>query len=143
MKTEVESIVDGICEVEKDMVDFYKNEEEKLALLNSRINNLTLGELKELSNKLHSLKGTSITTDTQDLVDKKIAQTINSKKMNMNELAEKLVELSFASSNAYTQAVASEDRIKRLERISKAMQNIQFKESLAFEELVRNPRPLK
>ena len=143
MKTEVESIVDGICEVEKDMVDFYKNEEEKLALLNSRINNLTLGELKELSNKLHSLNGTSITTDTQDLVDKKIAQTINSKKMNMNELAEKLVELSFASSNAYTQAVASEDRIKRLERISKAMQNIQFKESLAFEELVRNPRPLK
>lgn len=143
MKTEVESIVDGICEVEKDMVDFYKNEEEKLALLNSRINNLTLGELKELSNKLHSLKGTSITTDTQDLVDKKIAQTINSKKMNMNELAEKLVELSFASSNAYTQAVASEDRFERLERISKAMQNIQFKESLAFEELVRNPRPLK
>ncbi len=143
MKTEVESIVDSICEVEKDMVDFYENEEEKLALLNSRINNLTLGELKELSNKLHSLKGTSITTDTQDLVDKKIAQTINSKKMNMNELAEKLVELSFASSNAYTQAVESEDRFERLERISKAMQNIQFKESLAFEELVRNPRPLK
>lgn len=143
MKTEVESIVDGICEVEKDMVDFYKNEEEKLALLNSRINNLTLGELKELSNKLHSLKGTSITTDTQDLVDKKIAQTINSKKMNMNELAEKLVELSFASSNAYTQAVASEDRFERLERIEKAMQQIRFKESLAFEELVRNPRPLK
>ena len=143
MKTEVESIVDSICEVEKDMVDFYKNEEEKLALLNSRINNLTLGELKELSNKLHSLKGTSITTDTQDLVDKKIAQTINSKKMNMNELAEKLVELSFASSNAYTQAVASEDRFERLERIEKAMQQIRFKESLAFEELVRNPRPLK
>lgn len=143
IKTEVESIVEGICEVEKDIVDFYKNEEEKLALLSSRINNLTLGELKELSNKLHSLKGTSITTDTQDMVDEKIAQTINSKKMNMNELAEKLVELSFASSNAYTQAVASEDRFERLERIEKAMQQMQFKESLAYEELLRNPRPLK
>jgi enoyl reductase-like protein len=143
IKTEVESIVEGICEVEKDIVDFHKKEEEKLSLLNSRINNLTLDELKELSNKLHSIKGTNITTDTQDLVDKKIAQTINSKKMNMNELAEKLVELSFASSNAYTQAVASEDRFERLERIEKAMQQMQFKESLAYEELLRNPRPLK
>ena len=142
IKTEVDSIVEGICGVEKDIVEFHKKEEEKLALLSSRIDNLTLDELKDLSNKLHSLKGTNITTDTQDLVDRKIAETIKSKK-SFQDLAEKLVEISFASSNAYTEAVKSEDRSARLERIEKAMQQVQFKESLAYEELLSNPRPLK
>ena len=61
----------------------------------------------------------------------------------MNELAEKIVELSFASSNAYTEAVKKEDHIKRLERIEKAIQQMRFKESLAYEDLCKNPRPLK
>ena len=144
IKKEVDSIVEGICEVEKDIIEFYKREEEKLLSLNSRIDNLTLDELKELSNKLHSLNNVnSVIIDTRDAVDRKIADTINPKKMSMNELAEKIVELSFASSNAYTEAVKSEDRIKRLERIEKAIQQMRFKESLAYEELHKNPRPLK
>lgn len=146
IKTEVESIFEGICDIENDFKNFYTKEQEKANILTDRINNLTLDELKELSNKLHDFNDKSeIIVEVEDTVDTIISDTINKKreKMSMQELGEKLVELSFASSNAYTEAVKNEDRSKRLERISKAMQNIQFKESLAYEELLRNPRPLK
>lgn len=146
IKTEVESIFEGICDIENDFKNFYTKEQEKANILTDRINNLTLDELKELSNKLHDFNDKSeIIVEVEDTVDTIISDTINKKreKMSMQELGEKLVELSFASSNAYTEAVKNEDRSKRLERISKAMQNIQFKESLAFEELCANPRPLK
>ena len=122
VKTEVESIFEGILDIEKDYTE-------------------------ELSNKLHNINEKSeIIVEAEDAVDTIIADTINDKKekkMSMKELAEKLVELSFASSNAYTEAVESEDRIARLERIQKAMNQMQFKESLANEELYRDPRPLK
>ncbi len=147
IKTEVESIFEGILDIEKDYTEFFKKQQEKADLLTGRINNLTLDELKELSNKLHNINEKSeIIVEAEDAVDTIIADTINDKKekkMSMKELAEKLVELSFASSNAYTEAVESEDRIARLERIEKAMNQMQFKESLANEELYRDPRPLK
>ncbi len=147
IKTEVESIFEGILDIEKDYTVFFKKQQEKADLLTGRINNLTLDELKELSNKLHNINEKSeIIVEAEDAVDTIIADTINDKKekkMSMKELAEKLVELSFASSNAYTEAVESEDRIARLERIEKAMNQMQFKESLANEELYRDPRPLK
>lgn len=144
IKTEVESIFEDILNIEKEYKEFCEKEQEKANLLTGRIDNLTLDELKELSNKLHDLNDKSeIAVDAEDMIDRKIADTINDKKMSTKELAEKLVELSFASSNAYTEAVKSEDRIARLERIQKAMNQMQFKESLANEELLRNPRPLK
>jgi hypothetical protein len=147
IKTEVESIFEGILDIEKDYTEFCKKQQEKANLLAGRIDNLTLDELKELSNKLHNIDEKSeIIVEAEDTVDTIIADTINekkNKKMSMKELAEKLVELSFASSNAYTEAVESEDRIARLERIQKAMNQMQFKESLAYEELLSNPRPLK
>ncbi len=147
IKTEVESIFEGILDIEKDYTEFFKKQQEKADLLTGRINNLTLDELKELSNKLHNINEKSeIIVEAEDAVDTIIADTIKDKKekkMSMKELAEKLVELSFASSNAYTEAVESEDRIARLERIEKAVNQMQFKESLANEELYRDPRPLK
>lgn len=147
IKTEVESIFEDILDIEKDYTEFFKKQQEKADLLTGRINNLTLDELKELSNKLHNInEKNEIIVEAEDAVDTIIADTINDKKekkMSMKELAEKLVELSFASSYAYTEAVKSEDRSARLERIQKAMNQMQFKESLANEELYRDPRPLK
>ena len=35
------------------------------------------------------------------------------------------------------------DSIERLERIEKAIQQMRFKESLVYEDLCKNPRPLK
>ena len=151
MKTEVESIVEGILKLDDDLIEFAKQQKNELVALKSRIKNLTLEEKKELSNKLFEINNNpsyfnsdyvSSARDMQDIVDNEIAKDINGK-MGMAELTEKLVALSFESSNAYTKAVKEEDPFERRERIAKAIQEVQQKEAMAYEKLLENPRPLK
>ena len=59
------------------------------------------------------------------------------------EDAEYLTTLLFENSMAYTKAVASEDRIKRLERIEKALLNVQYKSGMAYQKILHTPRGLK
>ena len=149
-KKEVDSIYEAIIKIEKESEIFCKMQASRASILIDCLEDLSLDELKELSNKLKDWndKGNhplAISADVQDIVDRRIADIINGKKnrMSMKELGEKLVEISFASSNAYTKAVESEDRSARIARIQNAMNQVRFKEALSYEELLSHPRPLK
>ena len=59
------------------------------------------------------------------------------------EEAEELINLLFENSNAYTESVSREDRIKRLERIEKALLEVDYKAGMAYQEILHTPRGLK